>query len=77
MGEVFYRARRAIVDRDYELLGSTLLGHFACFLLDPVNEVIDLFRGNPARRLVATRKARRADARLALTPSTLSLTINF
>ncbi len=74
MGEAFYRAKHAIVDRGYELLGSSFLGHFVCFLLDPVNEVVDLFRGSPTRRLVARRKA---ETRFALSPNSLSLTINF
>ncbi len=51
MGEGFYHVKRYLVDNDYKLLGSSFLGGVTGFLVDPVNEVIDLFRGNPARRL--------------------------
>lgn len=76
LGELMYRGKRAIIDRNYELLGSTFLGHTACFFLDPVNEVIDLFRGSPTRRLVKNRKARMTSS-FAVTPSGFSLVINF
>ena len=45
IGECFYRAKRHIVEDDYHLLGSKVLGNIAVFFLDPVNEAIDLFRG--------------------------------
>lgn len=32
-----------------------MLGNIAAFLIDPVNEVVGLFNGNPARRLVKSR----------------------
>lgn len=51
IGEGFYHAKRHIVSHDYTLLGSRILGNAAVFLIDPVNEVIDLFRGNPERKL--------------------------
>lgn len=74
MGEGFYRIKHAIVDRGFEVLGSTFLGHFICFLIDPVNEVIDLFRGSPTRRLV---NRRNAQAHFGLTPAGMSLAITF
>lgn len=74
MGEGFYRIKHAIVDRGFEVLGSTFLGHFICFLIDPVNEVIDLFRGSPTRRLVSRRNAQ---AHFGLTPAGMSLAITF
>ena len=40
IGEGFYRLKRMIVERDYEILGSVYLGHILAFFLDPVNEVI-------------------------------------
>ena len=49
MGECFYLAKRYIVNNDYKLLGSRFLGGLVAFLVDPVNEVIGLFRGNPCR----------------------------
>lgn len=45
IGECFYRAKRHIVEDDYELWGSKVLGNIAVFFLDPVNEAVDLFRG--------------------------------
>lgn len=44
IGEYFYKAKRSIVENDYELLGSKILGNIAVFLVDPVNEVVDIFR---------------------------------
>lgn len=45
IGEGFYKVKRSIVSNDYCLFGSRLLGNIVVFLVDPVNEVIDLFRG--------------------------------
>ena len=56
IGEGFYKAKRAIVNNGYRLLGSPVLGNIVAFLIDPVNEVMGLFLGNPARE-VAKRKA--------------------
>lgn len=49
IGECFYMAKRYIVNNDYKLLGSRFLGGLVAFLVDPVNEVIGVFRGNPCR----------------------------
>ncbi len=73
-GELMYRGKRAIVERGYDLLGSTFLGRAVCFLLDPVNEVIDIFRGNPARQAASCSKG---SASFGITPGSLSLSINF
>lgn len=51
IGEYFYRVKRHIVDNGYRLAGSPVLGNIVVFLCDPVNEVIGLFAGNPARRI--------------------------
>lgn len=48
LGEAFYVAKRYIVEHDYRLLGWKPLGYVAAFLLDPVNEFLGYFRGNPA-----------------------------
>lgn len=48
IGETFFRVKRYIVEHDYCLLGSRFLGTFVAFLVDPVNEVVNLVRGNPA-----------------------------
>lgn len=39
-GEGFYRLKRLIVDRNYEILGTPFIGHVLAFFLDPVNEFI-------------------------------------
>lgn len=50
-GEGFYHLKRHIVGHDYTLWGSKILGNIVVFLIDPVNEVIDLFRGSDTRKL--------------------------
>lgn len=57
VGELFYKGKRKIVENGYSLLGSRFLGGFACFLLDPVNEVVGLFAGNDAREVGALYRA--------------------
>jgi hypothetical protein len=42
MGEGFYRLKRLIVDRNYYMLGTPILGHICAFFLDPVNELLGL-----------------------------------
>ena len=53
IGEGFYKVKRIIVDNGYELAGSRFLGGLVAFLVDPVNEVVGLFAGNPARKVAA------------------------
>ena len=48
IGEGFYKLKRRIVSNGYKLGGSSFLGNTVAFLVDPVNEVIDIFRGRPA-----------------------------
>lgn len=50
IGEGFYRLKRNIVTNGYTLCGSSLLGNIVAYLIDPVNEVLGLFMGNPARQ---------------------------
>lgn len=50
IGECFYKLKRKIVANGYTLAGSSVLGNIVVFLIDPVNEVIGLFNGNPARQ---------------------------
>lgn len=61
IGEAFYRLKRSIVENDYTLFGSPVLGTIAAFLLDPLNEVVGIFMGNPARQA--------ARAQLQFTPA--------
>ena len=49
LGEVFYKLKRKIVGDGYRLWGSRFWGNVVAFLIDPVNEVIGLFAGNPCR----------------------------
>lgn len=49
IGEGFYKLKRYIVDHDYRLFGSPVVGNVVAFLIDPVNEVVGLFDHNPAR----------------------------
>ena len=51
LGEMFYKLKRHIVSNDYRLWGSPVIGNIVAFLVDPVNEVVGLFSGNPARKL--------------------------
>lgn len=51
IGELFYKAKREIVGNDYTLCGSRVFGNVVVFFIDPVNEVINLFRGSDTRRL--------------------------
>lgn len=51
LGELFYKAKRYLAANDYRLLGSRFLGGFVAFIIDPVNEVVGLFAGNPARKV--------------------------
>jgi len=51
IGELFYKVKRHIVANDYCLWGSSVVGNIVSFLVDPVNEVVGLFSGNPARKL--------------------------
>lgn len=50
LGETFYLLKRHIVENEYTLLGSRLLGNIMAYLIDPVNEVIGIFSGNPNRK---------------------------
>lgn len=50
-GELFYKLKRNIVGHDYTLFGSRVAGNIVVFFIDPVNEVVNLFRGSDTRRL--------------------------
>ena len=56
IGECFYRIKRHIVCNDYTLWGSKVFGNVVAFLVDPVNEVVDLFRGSPTRGLYKSKR---------------------
>jgi len=50
IGECFYKLKRHLVNNDYRLFGSSVLGNIVAFFIDPVNEVVGIFDNNPARR---------------------------
>lgn len=65
IGECFYKWKRNIVANGYTLCGSSLLGNVVAFLIDPVNEFIGLFAGNPCRQGL---KQKRTHTELACVP---------
>lgn len=75
LGELCYRGKRTIVNKGYELLGSTVLGCIACFFLDPVNEVVDLFRSNPTA--VYARSRRQVTSSFMPTGNGFAFTVTF
>jgi hypothetical protein len=62
VGEGFYRIKRHIVDHNYTLWGSAVLGNIVAFLVDPVNEFVGFLDRNPARRVAREKAAARAAA---------------
>lgn len=69
IGELFYKLKRNIVSNDYRLAGSPVLGNVVAFMIDPVNEVIDLFRGSETRKLHLGRDKSSAGVTSSLLPS--------
>lgn len=67
IGEGFYRLKRKLVEDDYRLWGSKVAGNIVAFLIDPVNEVLGLCIGNPAR----AEAARRRGVQSSLLPSSV------
>lgn len=49
IGEGFYKLKRNIVENGYRLAGSKVLGNIVAFLIDPLNQFLGLFYGNPSR----------------------------
>ena len=49
IGECFYKLKRHIVSNGYCLAGSKVLGNVVAFLIDPLNQFLGLFYGNPSR----------------------------
>ena len=43
LGEGFYLSKRHILENDYELLGSSILGHTAVWFMDPLSETASWF----------------------------------
>lgn len=66
IGEWFYKVKRRIVADGYTLWGSSVAGNIVAFLVDPVNEFVGLFAGNPCRQNL---KKKRKRAEFSLLPS--------
>lgn len=57
MGEAFYFAKRRIVENNYRLCGSKILGNAVAIVLDPVNEVLGFIFGNSTRTWAKRKEA--------------------
>lgn len=77
IGEGFYHAKRYLVAHDYRVLNSRFLGGVTSFLIDPVNEIVDLFRGNPARRYSRTVSRRKAELESSFIPAMAGVDYGF
>ncbi len=62
LGEAFYVLKRRIVSNEYRLWGSRFLGNMVAYIIDPVNEVIGIFAGNPNRQKIRKNKKRNSVA---------------
>ena len=63
IGEGFYLLKRHIVSNGYRLFGSPILGNVIAYIIDPVNEVVGIFAGNPNRK-----KLKADESSLAVVP---------
>lgn len=72
IGEGFYHIKRWLVDRDYSLFGSPVLGGVLAFLVDPVNEFTGLWLGNPARKIAHEKTAIKNNGGFSLTPTIMN-----
>lgn len=68
IGEGFYKVKRWLVDNDYRLFGSPVLGGLLAFIVDPVNEFTGLWLGNPARRIAHENASNTCGKETTLTP---------
>lgn len=75
IGEGFYKAKRSIVSNGYRLAGSSVLGNVIVFLMDPVNEAVGFFAGNPCRELSGKRSSAKTLSSSAVFPSAGSLNL--
>lgn len=69
IGEGFYHVKRWLVDNDYRLLRSRVLGGLLAFLVDPVNEFTGLWLGNPARSIAGERTKSISLTEFSFTPA--------
>lgn len=77
LGEGFYRLKRVIVNNDYRIAGSRVLGNTVAFIIDPVNEVVNLFRGSDTRGMMRkSDNGAQVSSGWMVTPKNISLTVN-
>lgn len=57
IGECFYKLKRHIVNNDYRLWGSPVVGNIVAFIIDPVNGFTDLFSHSKTRGIYRPAKA--------------------
>lgn len=79
IGEMFYKLKRKIVSDGYRLWDSRTWGNIVAFIIDPVNEVIGLFAGNPCRegvRRIETLKVSSTPWASPLDGGAFGLTVN-
>ena len=69
IGEGFYHVKRWLVDNDYRLLRSRVLGGLLAFLVDPVNEFTGLWLGNPAQSIAGERTKSISFTEFSFTPA--------
>lgn len=69
IGEGFYHVKRWLVDNDYRLFGSPVMGGILAFLVDPVNEFTGLWLGNPALRAARRKASARRGVSLSVVPA--------
>lgn len=69
IGEGCYHVKRWLVDNDYRLFGSPVLGGILAFLVDPVNEFTGLWLGNPARRIAHRKALSKSTGTISILPS--------
>lgn len=69
IGECFYKLKRHLVDKDYRLWGSPVLGNIVAFVIDPVNEVTGLFGHNKARNIYRADASRSTGVQSSIMPA--------
>lgn len=72
IGEGFYHVKRHLVNNDYCILGSPILGGIIAWLVDPVNEFTGLWLGNPARRIAHEKERLKRGAGVSIIPTIAS-----
>ena len=69
IGEGFYHIKRHLVDNDYCILGSPILGGIVAWVVDPVNEFTGLWLGNPARCIAHEKERQKKGYCISMLPT--------